>query len=200
MAIRMIKNKLKLTTKLFIILWVILFIQVILKLTFNYWQPYIIPTAQLEKISNFIDSNLWLKIIIDKIFYIFNGCIVILCGLQQWRFKNKLVLLIILLGAIASAVDDLSTYDAIIDTGITLLLSVILPLILNYRKWLTIILTFMLSNVYLFVSLWLEGLSNVDNMQYVIKIFFQNDYYIMLLLNYVLFNLLRMKKEAKLNG
>ena len=68
---KMLKNKTRLALKMFIILWFLLFLQVILKLTFNYWQPYVIPTPQLERISDFIDNNLWLKIIIDNIKYCF---------------------------------------------------------------------------------------------------------------------------------
>ena len=33
-----------------------------------------------------------------------------------------------------------------------------------------------------------------------LKVLFQNDYYIMLVLNYILFNLIRIKKEEKNNG
>ena len=84
----MIKNKLRLTLKLFLILWFLLFLQVILKITFNYWQPYAIPTQQLEVISDFIDSNKVLIIVLDGVFYIFNAIIMILCSIQQF-YKNK---------------------------------------------------------------------------------------------------------------
>lgn len=196
----MIKNKLRLTLKLFIILWFLLLLQVLLKLTFNYWQPYVIPTPQLEAISNFIDSNLWLKILIDKIYFIFNGCIVLLCCLQQWKFKNKIILLPIIIGAIVSFVDDFTKYNDIIDTIITILLSIVLPLVINYKKWFWILLTFALSNVFLAISLWLGGFIKTDNMNYIIKLFFTHDYYIMLVLNYFVFNFIRIKMEAKNNG
>lgn len=194
---KMLKNKTRLALKMFIILWFLLFLQVILKLTFNYWQPYVIPTPQLEIISDFIDNNLWLKIIIDKIYYVFNGCIVVLCCLQQWKFKNKIPIILIIIGAIISAIDELFWFNNILDSIITILLSIVMPLIINRKKWLYVILTFVLSNIFLFISLWFEEVSKTDNFTYIIKVFFTHDYYIMLVLNYILFNLIRMKKEMK---
>lgn len=198
----MLKNKTRLALKMFIILWFLLFLQVILKLTFNYWQPYVIPTPQLEKISDFIDNNLWLKIIIDKIYWLFGTFIMILCGIQQWKFKKhkkKIISTILILGVI-SFLNDFTKYNSIIDSVITIISVIVIPLIINYRKCFYIILTFVLSNVFLAISLWLEGFSKTDNMTYVIKLFFTHDYYIMLVLNYILFNLIRMKKEEKNNG
>ena len=80
---KMLKNKTRLALKLFIILWFLLFLQVILKLTFNYWQPYVIPTPQLEMISDFIDNNLWLKIIINGVLQIINAIIIFLCCIRR---------------------------------------------------------------------------------------------------------------------
>ena len=57
-----------------------------------------------------------------------------------------------------------------------------------------------LSNVFMALSLLLEGFVNANEMNYVIKLLFQNDYYIMLALNYILFNFIRQKKEVKQNG
>lgn len=198
----MLKDKTRLALKMFIILWFLLFLQVILKLTFNYWQPYVIPTPQLENISNFIDRNLWLKIIIDKIYWFVGTLLMIFCGLQQWWFKKhkkKFLITILILGVI-SFVDDFTKYNSAIDSVITIASVIVIPLIINYRKWFYIILTFILSNVFLAISLWLEGFVKTDNMTYVIKLFFTHDYYIMLLLNYILFNFIRIKKEEKENG
>ena len=196
----MIKNKLRLTLKLFLILWILLFLQVILKLTFNYWQPYVIPTPQLEMISDFIDSNLWLKIIIDKIYWLFGTTIVILCGIQQWKFKNKKPYIVIVIVGLISIINYFVKFNIVVETTITLFITLIFPLILNYKKWLWIILTFVLNNLFLLISLWIEEFSNVNNMRYIIKVLFQNDYYIMLVLNYMLFNFIRLKKEDKNNG
>lgn len=199
---KMLKNKTRLALKMFIILWFLLFLQVILKLTFNYWQPYVIPTPQLEIISDFIDNNLWLKIIIDKIYWLFGTFLMILCGIQQWKFKKhkKKIISTILILSVISFLDDFTKYDSIIDTIISVVSVIVIPLIINYRKWFYIGLTFILSNVFLAISFWLEGFNNGDNMRYIIKVLFQNDYYIMLVLNYILFNLIRMKKEEKNNG
>ena len=197
---KMLKNKTRLALKMFIILWFLLFLQVVLKLTFNYWQPYVIPTPQLEIISDFIDNNLWLKIIIDKIYWLFGTTIVILCGIQQWKFKNKKPFIVILICCLLSIIDDFTKLNSLFGTLVSLFITIIFPLILNRKKWLWIILTFVLNNLFLLVSLWLEGFTKTDNMTYVIKLFFTHDYYIMLVLNYILFNFIRLKKEEKNNG
>ena len=83
---RMIPNQLRLSIKMFGLVWFILLLHIFLKVTFDYWQPYVIPTPQLEKLSNFIDNNIWLKIILDGVLYLINGIFVILCFWQQWWF------------------------------------------------------------------------------------------------------------------
>lgn len=197
---KMLKNKTRLALKMFIILWFLLFLQVILKLTFNYWQPYVIPTPQLETISDFIDNNLWLKIIIDKIYWLFGTFIMILCGIQQWKFKNKKPYIVIGIVCLISIINYFVKFNKIVEITITLFTTIIFPLILNRKKWLWIILAFGFSNLFLSLSLWIEEFARIDNMRYIIKILFTNDYYIMLVLNYILFNLIRMKKEEKNNG
>lgn len=194
---KMLKNKTRLALKMFIILWFLLFLQVILKLTFNYWQPYVIPTPQLEAISNFIDNNRWIRDILDGILYVFNGLIVILTGLQIWWFKNKkqgiIVILIIVLSYLFSVFVKQSTI-------LTLILNFGIPLIINYKKFIWVVITFAFNNLFLWLSLWLEGFTNVNDMMYIIKVFFQGDYYIMLLLSYILFNFFRIELERRKNN
>ena len=189
MKLKMVKNKSKLAIKLFIIVWVVLAVHVALKLTFNYWQPYVIPNEQLQAISDFIDENKWIRDISNIVTYIFNGYIMICCSLQVWHLgkkKNIITLILLIIGAIWVLFIE--------NTIITLALSIIYPLILNCKKWLTILITFALTNVFMVFSLFLEGFVNADNMPYIIQMFLVFDYYIMLVLNYFVFNLIS-KKE-----
>lgn len=190
MKLKMVKNKSKLAIKLFIIVWVVLAVHIALKLTFNYWQPYIIPNEQLQAISDFIDSHSVIEIIFDGIFYIFNGYIMLCCGLQCWHLgkkKNIITIILLIIGYIWVVFIE--------NTIIALLLSIVYPLILNRKKWLTIILTFILNNVFLLLSLWLESFVNTNDMQSFIQTLFLFDYYIMMILCYFVFNLKR--KENK---
>ena len=88
---KIIKSPKRLALKLFVLVWIFLALQIVLKVTFNYWQPYVIPTPQLQVISDFIDNNRWVEILCNGILYIINATLVILCSIQQWWFKNKLV-------------------------------------------------------------------------------------------------------------
>ena len=190
MKLKMVKNKSKLAIKLFIIVWVVLAVHIALKLTFNYWQPYVISNDKLQIISDFIDDNRWIRDISDAITYIFNGYIMICCSLQVWHLgkkKNIITIILLFLGALCVLFIE--------NTIITLLLAIVYPLILNRKKWLTIFITFALNNIFLLLSLWLTEFVNCNNMNYFIQMLFFFDYYIMLVLNYFVFNLLRKETE-----
>lgn len=192
--LKIFKNPLRLALKMYILIWVVLLLQILLKVTFNYWKPYVIPTEQLQNISDYIDSHKWLKDTLDGVLYLINALLFTLCAIQQWWFRKKwhiiLSLSVILLSYVFSVIFGHS--------HVVSLVSVLgLPLVIDYKKWLWVILTFVLSDVFMVLSLWLEGISNTDYMNYIIKLFFQSDYYMMLVLNYILFNIIRMKKEAR---
>ena len=182
---------------MYLIVWAVLILQVVLKLTLNYWKPYIIPTEQLTHLSNFIDTHRWLEIICNGVLYTINALLVVLCSIQEWWFKSKWKAIVCLIVIILSYAQSIIFGHSSI---VSLIVTIALPFILNYKKWLWIILTFVLSNLFTIISLWLEGFTNTDNMNYIIKVLFQFDYYIMLMLNYMLFNIIRMRKELKNNG
>ena len=189
---KILKDPTRFVTKLFVLIWITLVIHLILKLTFNYWQPYVIPTPQLEELGNYINNHTWLRLLLDGSFYTLNSVVAMLCGTQQWKFKNKKQTIIVIAVIVTLFILNESLY---LDDYTIIIGCFILPLLVNYRKWIWILLTFIFSFVFLALSLWLEGFTNADNTNYIIKLFLQGDYYIMLALNYILFNLLRMKKE-----
>lgn len=191
----MLKNKFRFTLKLFIIVWIVLFIHVVLKLSFNYWQPYVIPTQQLQAISDFIDSHKWIRDILDGLFYIINALFMILASIKRWWFKNKIQSIIVITIVILSYlfIQFVKQSDVL-----TIILSIGIPLILDWRKWFFTIITFALNNIFLAISFWLESLTNSNNMPYIVQTFFVLDYYIMLILNYFVFNLI--KKGGIKNG
>lgn len=191
--IKIFKNNTRIAVKLFIMVWIVLLVHVLLKVTFNYWQPYVIPNETLQHISNYIDSHKAIMITLDGLFYIFNGYIVLCCCLQKWHLGKKLniiilsMLILVYLSVIFIRQSDL----------VTLFISIGLPLIINYKKWCWTLLTFLLNNLFLLLSLWLESFVSTNDMPYIISTLFVFDYYIMLLLNYFVFNLI---KERKKNG
>lgn len=198
-----IKNPLRLTIKLFITTWIILILQIALKITFNYWQPYVIPTEQLETLSNFIDKT-FIKDILDFLLYIINGTFMMLASIVRWWFKDKKQSYIffgtcMILGAL-NLHPVLCNFTPIISCFV-------LPLLFDRKKWVWIIATFILNFVFLKLSLILSEVTNTADFNYIEKVFFQFDYYIMLVLNYITFNLLKIyiqkrgnKKWAKIYG
>ena len=192
----MTKDKKRLVIKLFIALWIVLALHILLKLTFNYWQPYVIPNDTLQSISDFIDESQILKLSINKIFWTIGTYFMVLAGIQEWKFKEKYPIIAILICAVLSAIDNYyHLLDGIIDGIITIFILIILPLIINRKKWLTIILTFAFSYLFLFLSLWLEGFVSGDDMSHLTATFLVFDYYIMLILNYFVFNFIKKKEE-----
>ena len=190
---RMFKNPLRLTLKLFGLLWFFLLFLIFLKVTFNYWQPYVIPTEKLENIGNFIDSHRWLQATLNGVFYFTNAILMTLAGVQQWFFKNKKQGILFFISCTLAYIFNVVGLDIIA----TILITILTPLLINYKKWLYILFVFILNFVFLFLSLFLEGFVTADNMNYIIANFLQLDYYIMLGINYFAFNLIRMKKELK---
>lgn len=192
-----IPNPLRLTFKLFILVWVFLILQVVLKVTFTYWQPYVIPTDSLELVGNYIDSHRWLEIILNGVFYVINAVLVLLCCLRQWWFKDKKEMIISLIIIITCYILNITLN---LNNITPFIITITLPLILKPKNWLWVILTFIISNVFMILSFTLEDLVNSNYENFIIHTFMQCDYYIMLVLNYILFNLLRIKKEMNNNG
>ena len=190
----MIKNKSNLAIKLFIAVWIVLALHITLKLTFNYWQPYVIPNDTLQVISDYIDSNRWTRTLCDGIAYIFNGIVIILASLQLWWFKSLKQTLIVFIAIVLGFIYSLIFKDSTINT---IVIVILLPLLLDHKKWLAIIINFILNNVFLLLSFWLTEFVSGDEMPYIIQSMFIFDYYIMLILTYFVFNLIKKEKKVK---
>lgn len=187
----MIKNKSNLAIKLFIAVWIVLALHITLKLTFNYWQPYVIPNDTLQVISDYIDTHRWIEATLNGILYMINGLILVLCGLRRWWFEKKIHAIVVISSIVLGFIYSLIFKDSIINT---IVITIIIPILIDKRKWWSILITFGLTNIFLLLSLFLEGFVNTNDMQYICKVFLQFDYYIMLVLNYFVFNLIKVKK------
>lgn len=186
---KIIKNPARLALKVFILIWFFLIVQIVLKVTFNYWQPYVIPTPQLEKLSDFIDRNVWIKLVINGVLYTLNTTLYILCCLKQWWFKNKYQALLVIGLAILGYTINMLIPNFIV----AVVLSIILPIVLKPKNWLYVLICFGLINVFQFLSLTLEGISNANYMPYIIAMLLNFDYYLMLATLYVGLNLMKRK-------
>lgn len=188
-----VANPLRLSLKLFGLVWLFLLIHVILKLTFNYWQPYIIPTEQLKAISDFIDKT-FIKDILDFILYVINGTLMMLTSIVCWWFKDRKCTVIFFVTCVVLGVANL---HPVLCNFTPIISCFVLPLIYDRRKWIWIIATFLLNFVFLKLSFWLEGYMISYERTYIINLFAHTDYYIILVLNYITFNLIRIYLQKK---
>lgn len=189
---KILKNPTRVAIKMFILVWIVLLLQVVLKLTFNYWQPYVIPNETMKVISDFIDNNQWLEITIDGHLYVLNVLIYTLCCLKQWWYKNIKQFVIIL----AIAILGYASIMLIPNNYITaIVISIVVPLIMKPKNVIYILLSFVFSNLFSAISFWLSGETNDLNMNYIISLFMNFDYYIMLVLNYFAFNLIKRRDK-----
>lgn len=189
---KMLKNKTRFFLKLYIVVWITLILLVLMKLLFGYYQPYVMPNDKMQMLSDFIDRNKWLVIILDSIFYILNGIIYTLIAIKQWWFKKiwHIVLVIGILVARCIYINIFGQSDIL-----TLFITLGIPLIIDYKKWLYTLIAFILSNVFLALSLWFNGNTNVKELPYLVHTLFLFDYYIMMILEYITTNLIKFKKR-----
>lgn len=190
---KMLKDKTKFFLKLYIIIWVVLILLVLAKLLFGYYQPYVIPNDKMQMLSDFIDRNKWLEIILGLLFNVSNGLLIVLCCIKRWWFEKKwhtiLVFSVLILKYLFATFIGQSTI-------LTLFVAFGLPLIIDYKKWHYTIIAFVLSNIFLLLSLWFNGNTNTSEMPYIIRTLFLLDYYIMLGIEYITTNLIKFKKKG----
>lgn len=121
----------------------------------------------------------------------------ILCSIKRWWFKDKKQTYLIIGILLANYIIATFLYKSVL---ITLFLSIGVPIIIDKSKWKYTIATFALNFVFTYLSLFLEGFTNSNNMPSIIKIMLNFDYYIMLAINYMTFNLLQFKKGDETDG
>lgn len=190
---KMLKNKTRFFLKLYIVIWITLILLVLLKLLFGYYQPYVMPNDKMQMLSDFIDRNKWLEIILSLIFNIGNALLMILCSIKQWWFK-KTWHMILAFGLIIAKYFIVEFVGS--STILTIFCVIGLPLIIDYKKWHYTLIAFALSNVFMFLSMWFNGNTNSSELPYLIRMLFMFDYYIMLGIEYITTNLITFKKKG----
>lgn len=190
----------KLVRRLWIILWITLFIFTIAKLCFNLWYPIVVRNEFIIKICEFVDNNFYLKNLFLILLYITNGNIFILTSTKKIKYNKfyKLILFttLYLLSYIMKFVNNM--------LGVIFEISIcIIPIVINVKnKTFTIItksnriksiLNFLIPPlVYLMLNLWqsnivfIRGITDIlSNLPTVITLALQIDYYIFLIITWI---------------
>lgn len=187
-----IVNLPKLIKRLWIILWLSLFILVAMKLCFNVWYPIIVENDFIINICNFIDDNKIIKILLYLVFYILNCNIIFLTSTIQKKYNNKL--LAIILNVIFVIVYLIKfTYNTI-GSILEIITIIILPIIYNVlSKKINIKISILLPIIiYILLNLWQLNILFVRNINNIltdiptlISLILQIDYYIFLLITWI---------------
>lgn len=190
----------KLVRRLWIILWITLFIFVIAKLCFNLWYPIVIENENFIKFGNFIDNNAYLKYIIYALLYLLNGNILFLTYTKKMKHTHILSLIIINFSTIAFYF--IKNFNNLI--GCILEISfIIAAIIINVKnktftfvtkknKVKTILNILIPPLVYLLLNLWqtnitfIRGIDKIiSQLPVIINLALQIDYYIFLIITWI---------------
>ena len=122
----------KLIRRIWIILWITLFLLVLMKLLFNEWYPIVVDNENVTKVFIFIDNNYILDCIIRFLFYLTNSFITYLTCCKKIKpniIEDIFLPLIALLSFIVKTF--VNNYLAFI---IEMIMVVIIPIIINLIK------------------------------------------------------------------
>ena len=181
-------NKIKKLTNnkyslLILISWIVLIICLFIKLFGGNWFELDSENDKFKAFCLFVDNNLWLKMIIACMIYLFTTIPIICIILNEEKFNFKLSLIFIPLMITKSI---LGWYNVFVASIIDIVITLVIPVIIN-RKLLRPIIT--IGFVLLFQAITLvirniQGDFTLDN-SFLVQSIYQIDYYIMILLFYL---------------
>lgn len=183
----------KLIKRLWIILWITLFIFVIAKLCFNIWYPIISYNVYFIKVCNYIDNTNILKYGIMLVFYILNLNLLYLIGIKKFKYHNKIECLIINILIIISFI--VKSYNINYGMLIEIILIIIVPIILNLKfntfnnKILNVLMPIIINILVMIWQLNIKFIRNIDeiseNLPVLICYILQIDYYIFITITWI---------------
>lgn len=188
-----ILNVPKLIIRIWIILWISLFILVAMKFCFNIWYPIVIENEIVLAICNFIDNHFIVKYMMSVILYLININIWVLIAIKKMKFKKKFTFII--MSIIYFLGNSLKWLDNNIGSTFELLYLILFPIIYNYkyktfskRIWNVLfpIIIYLLINFWQLNIFIIRDIENIlTNMPTAITYALQIDYYIFLIITWI---------------
>lgn len=168
---------------LIITCWVVLFVCFIIKIFGGNWFELGTENTKFIQFCNFVDDNMWLKIILACIISILTSYPVYCLIYNKKRFKTNHSIVLIAIIVVRSI---LSWYLTWITFVIDALMLIILPIVFT-RKWKRVLIVNVGTMILQLVSMFIRNISfdfTLDNLFFVQSLY-QIDYIIMLTLCYL---------------
>lgn len=183
----------KLVFRLWLSLWIVLFILLIMKYCFGVWYPIVVENEKFITICEFIDNNIWIKYILLSIFYLLSFNIFILTATNKKKY-NK-IYKIILVNILAICIFVIKYINSNIAMILEILFLIIIPTIFNikynnfHRKIINILFPLCF---YAIINLWQLNILLVRNLPLILSnsstfiwLTIQLDYYVFLIISWI---------------
>lgn len=197
-----ILNVPKLIIRIWIILWISLFILIAMKFCFNIWYPIVIENEIVLAICNFIDNHWFPKCGMMLLFYFLNINIWFLTTIKKTKYENKF--LFILMNLIYLIGYVLKYFSNLVGVLFELIYLVFIPIFINLKKdnfiivirkiefrklanILVPIIIYFILNLYQLSIAFVRGIDEylLTNIPTVIAYTLQIDYYIFLIITWI---------------
>ena len=182
----------KLIRRIWLLLWICLVILLVMKFCFGIWYPIVVKNEVLINFNNFVSSN-WLKYVVLGAFYLLNGNFAYLTGCQKLKYNHFVEAIII--NILTIGVLCLKYANSVAGTFGEIMLFIVVPIIYSlkyhkeYSKLKNILIPIIVQGL---VMIWqcnillVRGLPNVlADVEVIIQIVLQLDYYIFLIILYL---------------
>lgn len=171
---------------LIIVCWIAYIICLIIKLCGANLFEIACENERFILICDYIDNNLWLKMIIACLFNLITSSFVI-CAIFKEKFYTRKQAIVFIPLLIAASI--ISRYSPISSTIMSFVIY-LLPIVYNYKKWYRAIIGLILMLCFQFISLITKNVSDfyINNQSTLISIILQIDLLIMVVLYYLYAN------------
>lgn len=177
---------------------VVLFVCFIIKIFGGNWFELGTENTKFIQFCNFVDNNMWLKMILACIFQLASGYLLISVILNKKRLSLFYSILFSILLITRSL---LSWYIEWITLIFDILVLLVIPMLMT-KKIIRPIVCFLLLNAFQIISLVIRNISlgNFNENSFMFQTILQIDYYIMLMLYYLYNFKHKIKKGVKKDG
>lgn len=163
--------------------WVVLIACMLVKLFGGNWFEIVCNNKNFIAICNYVDNNMWLKMILACIFQLISGYFILSIIFKTKYLKIKYIIIFMPLLIIRSI---LSWYIPFSTFIFDLFITVIIPIIIT-RNWKRVLIVNLLMIAFQLISMFIRNLSIIDfnDNNTIVSLIMQIDYYVMMFIYYL---------------